>query len=132
MAVTTGSLTALAGPRDDSRLLQVSAPVQPGNSGGPLLDGGGNVIGVVTGTLNGIVLAVRDRHDPAERQFRDQGGGAAQLPRHQRDRLRRRRAEARAIARRYWRARPPLHGACRVPGLSGEEAASGSPAEMRL
>jgi S1-C subfamily serine protease len=58
MAVTTGSLTALAGPRDDSRLLQVSAPVQPGNSGGPLLDGGGNVIGVVTGTLNGIVLAV--------------------------------------------------------------------------
>jgi S1-C subfamily serine protease len=58
MAVTTGSLTALAGPRDDSRLLQVSAPVQPGNSGGPLLDSGGGVIGVVTGTLNGMVLAV--------------------------------------------------------------------------
>ena len=59
MAVTTGSLTALTGPSDDSRLLQVSAPVQPGNSGGPLLDGGGGVIGVVTGTLNGTALAIK-------------------------------------------------------------------------
>jgi S1-C subfamily serine protease len=58
MSVTTGSLTSLTGPRDDSRLLQVTAPVQPGNSGGPLLDGSGAVIGVVTGTLNGMVLAV--------------------------------------------------------------------------
>jgi S1-C subfamily serine protease len=59
MAVTTGSLTALTGPSDDSRLLQVSAPVQPGNSGGPLLDGSGGVIGVVTGTLNGTALAIK-------------------------------------------------------------------------
>jgi S1-C subfamily serine protease len=58
MAVTTGSVTSIAGPHDDSRLLQVSAPVQPGNSGGPLLDSSGNVIGVVTGTLNGMVLAI--------------------------------------------------------------------------
>ncbi len=58
MSVTTGSLTSLTGPRDDSRLLQVTAPVQPGNSGGPLLDASGAVIGVVTGTLNGMVLAV--------------------------------------------------------------------------
>jgi S1-C subfamily serine protease len=58
MSLTTGSLTALAGPRDDSRLLQVTAPIQPGNSGGPLLDSGGHVIGVITSTLNGAVLAI--------------------------------------------------------------------------
>lgn len=33
--VSTGSIAADAGPRDDPRLFQMSAPVQPGNSGGP-------------------------------------------------------------------------------------------------
>ena len=37
--VVTGNVTALAGLGDDSRFLQISAPVQPGNSGGPLLTG---------------------------------------------------------------------------------------------
>ena len=45
--VTTGIVSALAGLRDDSRLLQISAPIQPGNSGGPVLDRRGDVIGVV-------------------------------------------------------------------------------------
>jgi S1-C subfamily serine protease len=58
MAVTTGSLTALSGLGDDSRIFQVSAPIQPGNSGGPLLDGQGNVIGVVSSTLNSLALAL--------------------------------------------------------------------------
>jgi S1-C subfamily serine protease len=52
---TEGSVTAVAGIRDDSRFLQISAPVQPGNSGGPLLDASGNVIGVVTGKLNALL-----------------------------------------------------------------------------
>lgn len=58
VAVTTGSVTSLNGPRDDSRLLQLSAPIQPGNSGGPLLDDNGHVAGVVTSTLNGMILAL--------------------------------------------------------------------------
>ena len=49
---TTGSVTALAGMRDDNRMLQISAPVQPGNSGGPLLDLSGAVVGVVVAKLN--------------------------------------------------------------------------------
>jgi hypothetical protein len=52
--LTTGSISALSGMANDSRMLQVSAPVQPGNSGGPLLDGGGNVIGIVTGQLSAV------------------------------------------------------------------------------
>jgi S1-C subfamily serine protease len=57
MSVTTGSLTALKGPRDDTRILQVSAPIQPGNSGGPALDDAGDVIGIVSSTLNALALA---------------------------------------------------------------------------
>lgn len=55
--LTTGNVTALSGIGDDSRLLQFSAPVQPGNSGGPLLDGSGNVVGIVEGKLNAIKVA---------------------------------------------------------------------------
>jgi S1-C subfamily serine protease len=55
--LTTGNITALSGIGDDSRLLQISAPVQPGNSGGPLLDGGGNVVGIVESKLNAIKVA---------------------------------------------------------------------------
>ena len=36
--LTVGFISALVGLRDDSRVMQISAPVQPGNSGGPLLD----------------------------------------------------------------------------------------------
>jgi uncharacterized protein len=55
--VATGSVTALAGLADDSRFLQISAPVQPGNSGGPLLDRNGAVVGVVVAKLNALEIA---------------------------------------------------------------------------
>lgn len=51
---TLGNVTALAGLRNDTRFIQISAPVQPGNSGGPLLDAFGNVIGVVTSKLDAL------------------------------------------------------------------------------
>ena len=39
---TVGNVSAITGMRDDTRFLQISAPVQPGNSGGPALDQSGN------------------------------------------------------------------------------------------
>ncbi len=56
-SVTTGNVSALAGPGDDRRFLQITAPVQQGNSGGPLLDLSGNVAGVVVGKLDAIKIA---------------------------------------------------------------------------
>jgi serine protease Do len=45
--LTAGHISALAGPEDHPDILQMTAPVQSGSSGGPLLDQSGNVIGVV-------------------------------------------------------------------------------------
>ena len=50
--VTTGNVSSLIGPGDDTGRLQFTAPTQSGNSGGPLLDGDGTVVGVVSSKLN--------------------------------------------------------------------------------
>ena len=52
--VTVGTVSALAGMGDDVRRFQFTAPVQPGNSGGPVLDTSGHVIGVVVSKLNAM------------------------------------------------------------------------------
>jgi S1-C subfamily serine protease len=50
--LTRGVVNALAGIRNDPNNIQISAEVQPGNSGGPLLDMQGNVVGVVVSKLD--------------------------------------------------------------------------------
>jgi TPR repeat protein len=55
--LTTGTISALAGLRDDTRYLQITAPIQPGNSGGPLLDQSGNVIGIIVAKLDAVKIA---------------------------------------------------------------------------
>ena len=49
--VTDGSVNALGGLDGDRRYVQVSTPIQPGNSGGPILDIEGRVVGIATSTL---------------------------------------------------------------------------------
>lgn len=52
--VSTGIVSALAGPKGDRRYIQLGAAVQPGDSGGPVMDSSGQVIAVVTGTLDPV------------------------------------------------------------------------------
>ncbi len=49
--ITTGNINSLVGLGNDTRYLQISTPIQPGNSGGPLVDRKGNVVGINTATL---------------------------------------------------------------------------------
>jgi S1-C subfamily serine protease len=55
--LSVGNISALAGLGDDNRYFQISAPIQPGNSGGPLLDASGHLVGIVTAKLNATNVA---------------------------------------------------------------------------
>jgi S1-C subfamily serine protease len=48
---SNGTVNSKSGIGDDMVHLQISVPVQPGNSGSPLLDDNGNVVGIVVASL---------------------------------------------------------------------------------
>ena len=50
--LSKGDISSLAGIQDDVRYFQISVPVQPGNSGGALVDEHGNVVGIVSAQLS--------------------------------------------------------------------------------
>jgi S1-C subfamily serine protease len=50
--LSTGRINSQYGLQDDPRLFQISNPLQPGNSGGPLFNDKGELIGVVVSSLN--------------------------------------------------------------------------------
>ena len=56
VSVSQGLVNNTVGMDNDPRLFQVSVPIQPGNSGSPLLDSRGRVIGIVTSTLDNKYL----------------------------------------------------------------------------
>jgi len=49
---TNGTVSALSGLRGDASFLQISVPIQPGSSGGPLGNDEGDVVGVVVATAD--------------------------------------------------------------------------------
>ena len=67
--VTTGSVSALSGPNNDRRLFQLTAPVQPGNSGGPILDESGNLVGVIVSKLDALSVAATTGDIPQNVNF---------------------------------------------------------------
>jgi S1-C subfamily serine protease len=64
-----GMVSALVGLRDDSGRLQISVPVQPGNSGGPLLDAKGALVGIIVGKLNAVSIVEKTGDIPQNVNF---------------------------------------------------------------
>ena len=55
--VTTGNISATRGPAGRTGLFQFTAPIQQGNSGGPVIGDDGAILGVVVSKLDAIAVA---------------------------------------------------------------------------
>jgi serine protease Do len=57
-----GSISAMTGYRENANAYQISVPVNPGNSGGPLVNHKGNVVGMISGSqtqVTGTAFAIK-------------------------------------------------------------------------
>lgn len=68
-----GNISSTVGIRGDPMQMQISVPVQRGNSGGPLMDQAGNVIGVVVSKLDAFKFAQRTGDIPQNVNFAIKG-----------------------------------------------------------
>jgi hypothetical protein len=66
---TSGLVSGLRGFRDAAGAIQITAPVQPGNSGGPVIDGSGLVVGVVQAKLDALRTAIKTGDIPQNVNF---------------------------------------------------------------
>ena len=60
-----GSVSSMTGFNEDTTAYQISIPVNPGNSGGPLISESGNVLGIISGkhmNIDGATYAVKSEY----------------------------------------------------------------------
>ena len=74
--LTRGEVNGLRGIGDNPNQYQISAEVQPGNSGGPLVDMQGNIVGVVVSKLNAQAVSRRTGDIAQNVNFAVQGQAA--------------------------------------------------------
>jgi S1-C subfamily serine protease len=71
--VTRGAISSLKGLGGDANTFQITAPVQSGNSGGPVLASDGEVVGVVVSKLDATFMAQNSGDVPQNVNFAIRG-----------------------------------------------------------
>ena len=69
LSITRGNIASLSGLGGDSRHLLITAPIQPGSSGGPVIDAGGSVVGVVVAKVSDTEMLARHGFVPQNVNF---------------------------------------------------------------
>ena len=67
--VTKGVVSSLAGVDNDYSQIQIDAAIQPGSSGGPIIDSKGNVVAIAVSALNKSTMLKRDNYIPENTNF---------------------------------------------------------------
>ncbi len=67
--ISEGIINSTVGFGDDPRMMQMSVPIQPGNSGGPLFNVHGEVVGIVTSTANNAYFIAQQGTIPQNVNF---------------------------------------------------------------
>lgn len=67
--VSEGIINSTYGINDDPRMFQISIPVQPGNSGGPMFNQAGEIVGIITSTINNAYLIINKGTFPQNVNF---------------------------------------------------------------
>lgn len=78
LKITSGLINAMEGPRGSAGFFQFSAPVQRGNSGGPVLSPDGLVVGLVQAKLS-VLVGSAAKDAPQNVNFAIQSRGIAQF-----------------------------------------------------
>lgn len=74
LKVTSGIVSGVKGVGDNSAQFQLDAAIQPGNSGGPIFDRQGNIVGIVFAQLNKIKMALASGSLPENTNFAIKAG----------------------------------------------------------
>ncbi len=67
--LSKGVISSTVGVHDDERYVQISIPIQPGNSGSPLLDDHGSLVGMVSATINPLKFLLLEGSVPQNVNF---------------------------------------------------------------
>ena len=67
--VTRGIVSSLSGMQNNTSFIQIDAPIQPGNSGGPVLNDNGELVGVSQGALNKVFFLKYYKNIPENVNF---------------------------------------------------------------
>jgi len=77
--VTLGNISSINGINGEKNSFQLSAPIQPGNSGGPVVGRPGAVVGIINSTLNSVAMVKNTGSIPQNVNFAIKAGLATQL-----------------------------------------------------